>query len=325
MMRVTPLPHPSRRVVVAGTAAVIVLLVALLVSALRPTGAQLPDVDSPGERTLFGAHVRPNDRTEAGEKLALESLEAVLGRRLDIDHTFYPWDEEFPTWRERWDLRNGRIPMISWNGRGVYASDVAAGRYDPMIGERAANVAALGGTVLLRWFWEMDGNKKSEWAQSPSDYAAAFRHIRLVFENQGARNVRWVWCPNASAFADGRAQEFYPGPEHVDWICADGYNWAPGRSRDSWESFTEIFAGFYDWASDQKKPLMIGEFGVQERGPGEKAAWVRDATQAINTRFPRIRAVVYFDAHVDYDWRIRTSADAADAFRHMASELRRGE
>ena len=211
--------------------------------------------------------------------------------------------------------------MISWNGRGALAADIAAGRYDPMIAERAANIAALNRPVLIRWFWEMDGKKKSQWAQSPADYAAAFRHIRREFENEGAHNVQWVWCPNASAFTDGRAQEFYPGPEHVDWICADGYNWAPGRVGDSWESFTDIFSGFYDWASQQGKPLMIGEFGVQERDPGEKAAWVRDAAQAIKTTFPGIRAVVYFDAHVDHDWRMRTSPEAFEAFREMASGL----
>lgn len=296
------------------------LLVALVVRALGPDPVPRPDLDALPEGTLFGVHHRPEDRTERGEKLALEALESALGRRLDIDHSFYAWDKPFPTWRERWDLRGGRIPMISWNGRGAYASDIAAGHHDPLIAERAAGVGQLEHTVFIRWFWEMDGKKKSEWAQSPSDYVAAFRHIRQVFENESVYNVAWLWCPNASAFTDGRAQKFYPGPDDVDWICADGYNWAPGRSGDRWEGFAEIFAGFYEWASRQGKPLMIGEFGVQEGQSGQKAAWVRDATETIKTAFPRIRAVVYFDTHADYDWRMRTSKEAFRAFQEMATD-----
>ena len=189
-----------------------------------------------------------------------------------------------------------------------------------MIKQRARATQALGQPVLLRWFWEMDGNKKSQFAGTPDQYVAAWRHIVTIFRAEGADNVRWVWCPNASAFNDGTAQTFYPGDDFVDWTCADGYNWAPGRPGDDYRSFQDIFAGFYGWARLQKKPIMVGEFGVQERNPGEKAEWILAARDAVKSDFPLMRAVVYFDSNKDYDWALTTSDSAVAAFRQMAND-----
>jgi glycosyl hydrolase family 26 len=269
---------------------------------------------------LLGASTSPDHRSPLAEKLAVEQLEQRLGRLLDIDHNFYPWDEPFPTETERWDLQAGRIPMISWNGRNVTTSAIAAGGHDDLIRRRAQETRALGRPVLIRWFWEMDGSRKAEFAGAPGDYIAAWRHIIGLFRAEGADNVDWVWCPNASAFNDGEAQVFYPGDDFVDWTCADGYNWAPGRPGDDYRSFKDIFAGFYAWASLHDKPIMVGEFGVQERRPGEKAQWIADARQAIKTDFPRLRAIVYFNSNKDYDWRLTTSDIALDAFRSLAND-----
>lgn len=269
---------------------------------------------------LLGASTSPEQRGLAAEKSAVESLEQAIGRTLDINHNFYGWDEPFPSEVERWDLQAARIPMISWNGKGVMTRTIAAGEYDDLIRQRALATRALGRPVLIRWFWEMDGNKKADFAGTPEEYVAAWQRIVTVFRGEGADNVRWVWCPNASAFNDGDAQRFYPGDQFVDWTCADGYNWAPGRNGDDYRSFEEIFGGFYAWASLHNKPIMIGEFGVQERGRGEKAQWITDAGEAIKTEFPLIRAIVYFNANKEYDWRLTTSDSALEAFRRLAND-----
>ncbi|HEY4409342.1 MAG TPA: glycosyl hydrolase [Acidimicrobiia bacterium] len=269
---------------------------------------------------LLGASTSPDSRSIDAEKSAVDGLEGKIGRPLDIDHNFYTWDDAFPTEIERWDLQAGRIPMISWNGKNVQTTDIAAGRYDSLIKQRARATKALGKPVLVRWFWEMDGNKKSAFAGTPDQYVAAWRHIVTIFRNEGADNVRWVWCPNASAFNDGTAQTFYPGDDFVDWIAADGYNWAPGRSGDDYRSFQDIFGGFYGWARLQKKPIMVAETGVQERKPGEKADWILAARDAVKSDFPLMRAVVYFDSNKDYDWSLTSSDSAVAAFRQMAND-----
>jgi hypothetical protein len=269
---------------------------------------------------LLGASTSTEIRSLDAEKSAVAGLEQSIGRTLDIDHNFYGWDDPFPTASEQWDLQSGRIPMISWNGKGVTTRAIAAGQYDDLIRQRARDTKALGQSVLIRWFWEMDGNKKAEFAGKPEQYVAAWQHIVTIFRNSGADNVRWVWCPNASAFADGTAQQFYPGGDFVDWTCADGYNWAPGRAGDDYRSFKDIFGSFYYWAAPQNKPIMVGEFGVQERKPGDKAQWITDAREAVKTDFPLMKAVIYFNANKDYDWRLSTSDSALDAFRQMAND-----
>jgi hypothetical protein len=274
----------------------------------------------PTTGVLVGASTSPEIRGLSAEKAAVEELEQQIGRTLDINHNFYTWDEPFPSETERWDLQAGRIPMISWNGRGVTTKRIATGAYDDMIRQRARQTKALGEPVLIRWFWEMDGRKKAEWAGTPEEYVAAWRHIVRTFRDEAADNVRWVWCPNASAFNDGEAQLFYPGDDFVDWICADGYNWAPGRVGDEWESFKDIFGGFYGWAALHNKPIMVGEFGVQERNPGEKAQWITEAREAIKTDFPMMRAIVYFSSNADYDWRLTTSDSALQAFKDLAND-----
>ena len=87
-----------------------------------PTLPGLPSVSPPAGAApaepgaLFGAYVQGTGNDAAAQMTAVETRERDLGRRLAIDHHFYPWDKEFPTGREQADLRAGRIPMISWNG-----------------------------------------------------------------------------------------------------------------------------------------------------------------------------------------------------------------
>ena len=270
---------------------------------------------------LFGAYVQGESHTPARQMAAVERRERDIGRRLAIDHHFYPWEKEFPTVREEADLAAGRIPMISWNGTLNLGIDL--GLQDDLIKTRAAAVKALPGKVFIRWMWEMDGRKKADDTRHPALYVAAWRRIHDVFAAEGVTNVQWVWCPNATAFRSGderNAPAYYPGDEYVDWICADGYNWAPGRQGDQWRSFASIYGPFYAWGMARGKPLMVGEFGAQERAPGEKASWLTEAREALKTEFPGIKAVVYFDANKDYDWRVTSSPETLAAFRDMAND-----
>ncbi|MGH9038498.1 MAG: glycoside hydrolase family 26 protein, partial [Acidimicrobiia bacterium] len=284
----------------------------------RPAGPLVPAAGF-----YVGAYTKSVDGySEDKQRAAIEDLESHLGRRLHIDHHFYDWSKEFPSQSEPWDIQNGRIPMISWNGAGVASSAIAAGAYDGMIISRADAVKALGEPVFIRWFWEMDGNKKAQWAEGPANYTAAWRRIVDLFRARGATNAVWVWCPNASAFDDGKAQAFYPGANYVDWICADGYNFAPNRPGDRWRNFDEIFVHFYEQGAKLNKPMMIGEFGVLERDPGEKGAWFHYAHDVLAQKYPAIAALVYFNADsttngVYFDWRVKTSPESYEGFRYL--------
>jgi hypothetical protein len=279
----------------------------------RPVGVP-PGSLAPESGALLGAWVTPpGDFTRKGQRAAVTELEAQLGRRLDINHHFYRWDKPFPTEEERADLADGRIPMISWGDQDTRR--VAVGADDELIRQRADAVAALGRPVLLRWFWEMDGRRYRNVAHSSQEYVVAWRHLHDLFAERGADNVRWVWCPNATAFTDRTAQQFYPGDAYVDWVCADGYDYPWNTA-----SFEELFKAFHAWGAGTGKPLMVGEWGAVERSPGAKARWLAGAHAALKARMPGIAAVVYFDADREYDWRISTSPDSLAAFKAMAAD-----
>jgi hypothetical protein len=321
------MPTQSLRRVRSHHPWILAALATLLAAATLAPGARAGDA---ARKDAGGKVVPPKAGTwvgtyeeQSGSQLVKQNrlldLEELLGREVDVDHNYTGWNESFPGWREQWDIVHGRVPFVSWAK--ARTSAVNSGRYDGMIKQRAAEVKDFGHPILLEWFWEMDGNRNRHIAGSPASYIAAWRRIHRIFDRAGVTNVSWVWCPNAWGFATGDAQKYYPGDEYVDWICANGYNWAPDRKGDEWRSFEWIFQDFYDWAAGRGKPLMVGEFGVQERKPGEKAQWLREAADTLKTKFTEIKAVVYFNVKKRYDWRLDTNSSRG-AFKYLAKELR---
>ena len=279
---------------------------------------------APTQGTLFGIHTTP-DASSAKQPadMGITAMEADFGRRFDIDNHYYAWDEALPSWRDRWDLDQGRIPMLSWMGTST--KDTAAGKYDALFAQRADAIRALGKPVFLRWFWEADGVRpaKKKVAGSPAEYIAAWRHLHDLFAARGATNAVWVWCPVSLHFYTLTAQPFYPGDDVVDWICADGYNWAPGKPNLPYEAFQRLFQAFYDFGVRHGKPLMVGETGAQENNPGDKARWINAMHESVKAHYPNVEAFLYFDvddsgANGNYDWRLHSSPEAIGAFREMA-------
>lgn len=304
-------------------------LAALVVAVLAASCARFPHVDGskpPVPRTgaLTGAWFGPRgDQARAAEQALWTRREADAGRTYDIAQTFYRFDKPFPTWRESWHIQRGRTPLVTWGA--VSTSQVIAGRHDGTIRARAAGLRDLDAPVFLRFMAEMDGRAKAPLAESPQRFVAAWRRLHDIFQRTGARNVAFVWCPNAWAWDIGNAARWYPGDDVVDWTCADGYNWAPTRPGARWDRFERIFANFYEWGAAKGKPMMVGEFGAIERRPGEKAAWIADMARTLETRFPRVKALVYFDENRheqgrSFDWRLDSSSATYRAWNRLAAD-----
>jgi hypothetical protein len=277
---------------------------------------------APARGALFGAWVQPLDSSAANpQESAVTSFEQTIGRKLAIDHLYTHWGAPMPVAVAGWDLGNGTIPMITWAA--ARTDLIAAGRYDSLIRASALELKSLHRPVMLRWFPEMALPAYGQDAVSPASFVAAWRHMHAIFVAAGATNVRWVWCPNHNAFAQGIAQVYYPGNSYVDWVGTDGYNWALPVAM--WSSFAQIFEPFYKWGLPTGKPMIIGEYGTVEGAPGAKAAWFRQADQEIKTKFPALRAVVYFNSdHLNFDryfnWQVTSSKSALAAFRAFAND-----
>ncbi len=225
----------------------------------------------------------------------------------------------YPPELEQIDKR-GALPMISWepwntDGKPAKLWAIARGRYDGYL-RRSAHLAKLWGKpVMARFAQEMNGSW-APWEQghvgsTPRSFILAWRHVVSVFRRAGADNVIWVWCPNVNT---GHLQfmQYYPGDRWVDWAGLDGFNWGGSIG---WRSFSEIFAGSYEvLARETSKPIVIAETGSGQTG-GDKAAWVRSTFQRELQNFPRVRAVVWYNAVDRADFRIDSSPSALRAFR----------
>ena len=274
----------------------------------------------PDSGAWLGAWVSSREGySTAKRQAAILDLEASVGRKLAIDHDYVGWGDPLG-WQPAWDLRNGRMPLISFGSQGD-VREVAQGRHDVYLRGLAAQVRALGKPVFLRYAYEMDGVSNVGWVHSGRDYVAAWRHVHRLFDGLP---VTWVWSPNARAFGDPSRDvaQYWPGDDYVDWIAADGYNWYGCRGRKDWKEFGDIFRAFYHWGSARQKPLMIAEAGSTEdpADPGRKAAWLDRARAALKD-MPDVKAVVWFDSAKDCGtWWLDSTSHAFAAFQRFARD-----
>ena len=245
----------------------------------------------PARGAYFGAWVRQGAYNQPEQIAALDTLQGALGRRLDIVHSYLVWRGKFPTTSDSVAVSQGSTLLVSWTG--TDSSAVNSGNADRAIRQLARQIKAFGKPIFLEWRWEMDRPNLRAVVGTPEEFIAAWKHVRAIFAQQHVRNAAWVWCPTAKGFAPGgNAAAYYPGNAEVDWVCADAY---PGFG--PYRSFADTAQPFLSWASHHPKPVMIGEYGVQESyGPQQRAQWLRAAAKTVQDD-PQIKALVYFDAN----------------------------
>ncbi len=229
----------------------------------------------------------------------------------------------------------GATPLLTWEPydwtAGVDQPQYALARlrdgsYDPYLRRWADALRAWGKPVLLRFAHEMNGNWYP-WAEGVNgnargEYAATWRHIHDVFTSAGASNVSWVWSPNVSYTGSTPLGELYPGDGYVDWVALDGYNWGTTVSWHSWQRPEQVFdASLAELAAVAPgKPLMIAETASTEVG-GDKSVWIAELFEWAAQR-PEIEALVWFHYDKETDWRIDSSASAAEALALGLTRLR---
>ena len=237
--------------------------------------------------------------------------------------------------RSNFDAVSGRgaMPLLTWEpwnyADGVDQSAyslkaIAAGNHDAYITEWARDAGAWGKPFYLRFAHEMNGTWYP-WAagvngNTAADYVAAWQHVVTIFRQQGATNVRWVWCANVVYAGSTPLSQLYPGDAWVDWVALDGYNWGTSQSWSGWQSLANVFvASHNELARLTGKPMMISEVASAEAG-GNKATWI---TQGFLTdmakRLPRVRAIIWFNENKEADWHITSSTPAANAFNKVAT------
>lgn len=301
------------------------------------THASRARTSAPADRLYWGAQIGSHfTGTDAPwSRRATARFESITRKRVSLLQFSSPWAdcrrgrcEFFGFPRPAFDTvrKHGAIPVFGWASyavpmlemrRSYRLSAIAQGRYDGYVRQWARDAKRWGHPFFLRFNWEMNGDW-FPWSEGvngnrPGDFVRAWRHVHDVFAAVGARKVTWMWCPNADYAGSGTPiRELYPGDAYVDWTCIDGYN----RGKP-WKSFAAIYQSTYDLLRGlaPAKPIAVAEVASTEKG-GSKAAWITRMFRDLPIRFPKVRALVWFEKYDSHmDWPIETSKSARAAFR----------
>ncbi len=260
---------------------------------------------------------------------SIRRIDTAIGRHSGIVHWYAQWGDagsgNFAA-NQPWMLnavRNyssvgvtGSTPLITWEAWGPAPmtvanntfplTKIAAGSFDAYIDSWANGLRAYGGTVLLDFGHEMDGNWYP-WGygvngNTAAQYIAAFRHVHDRFILANATNVQFVWNPNVWNPAGVDQRTFYPGDAYVDWMAIDVYNW--GAAAGGWASLASALGSMTNIytrvAGLSNKPMMLAEWASAEPVAGDpagvtKGQWIVDAAGAMASQFPRLKAAIWFN------------------------------
>jgi len=234
--------------------------------------------------------------------------------------TWEPWLSDFAS------ERHSQIPLRDQRDRHGMAA-IASGEYDFYIDAWAADAAKFGRPIFIRFGHEMNDPYRYPWGpqnNTNAEFIAAWKHVVGRFRRAGANNVLWVWSPHV---AYKYWELYYPGSDYVDWVATGALNFGPIAQWSRWWSFREIFGQKEPMLASFGKPVMVAEFGSLAVG-GNRAGWYRDALDSLTSKYPKVRAVLFFnvknDQTVTYqkvDWTIDGDSTVLRAVRPLIAGL----
>lgn len=300
--------------------AIALLACAFFTFTTTSSGATAANAPLP-ERRWVGFYVAGAPGT-IGPLLEVEQKVAV---RAGVSNYFQSFEQGFSAAEAHSAISHGAMPLITLEFKqpGQPAIDldaIASGGCDWYLRPYARAAAAFGHEVWLRPMHEMNGNWYS-WGgtvgdNTPDDFIRAWRHVRDVFIQEGATNVKFVWCPNIESIPNTSANaiaRYWPGDTYVDYMALDGYNFGEGDGIH-WRSFESLYTPAYQTLiALSDKPMFIAETGCATNG-GDKAAWIAEMFRVIPQRFGRFIGMGWFHANCDRPWRVDTSVASVQAF-----------
>jgi hypothetical protein len=324
------LPRPGAGLLAATT--LLVVATATPAVALTDTGSAARTARPP----LFGAFV---DGMQA-EPSRLAEFEALVGARTAIASYYYGYGDVFPGPTEEFFADDGRRRvLVSWHMDGTRFAEWTAGEHDAYLDTIAAAASEHPHQVWVRPWPEMNGDwqrfQPTRSGDRPEggtyrEFRQAWRYVVDYLRDHGATNLRWVFNPAADTYEGTTdVERIWPGRRYVDVLGIDGFNWGADAAWGRWRTFDSIFRGMYRRLTDlhPKAPVWICEFASKEpRGvdgaPGDpdrsKAAWIRAAMD--RAAMPRVRAMVWFHALKERDWRVNSSRPALRAMRRALAD-----
>lgn len=271
---------------------------------------------------LFGAWIKPQNVGAKGLQQALGNFNKELGGSLGMQQYYTNENRgDVPdTAAMKANIQNGVTPMLSYRSKNY--ADVTAGKSDAYLAKLADSIKSTGGTVYLRMNWEMDGGKRQQFG-TPEEYKKSWQYVHDFMEERGVTNIKYVWTPNAEAFAGakdwhGDAKDYYPGDQYVDIIGADGYC---GIGNTAYRTPDEIFKDGLEFAREHGKEFLVGETGADEDlSEAEQVKFMQQIVQWAKNNSD-VKGICWFNAegpNGTYD--PMDSAKEWAAFKQMAND-----
>ncbi len=291
-----------------------------------------PTLVMPERGAYTGAYLATGDAEDEVSLEGIEEFEQQVGKHQAIIAFSSFWGEHhFPATQAQIVIAHGSVPLIYWspwdypyledpilqNGPDRFRlENILGGKFDDYIDQWADGVKALDVPVFVSLCNEMNGNW-FPWSAvyygagqpiagtdpplyvGPEYFKRAYRYIVDRVRARGAANVLWVFHvnnfpepyePNWNSFA-----QLYPGSDYVDWLGISVYGQM--TSEEKWVSFDDMIEKPYDELRqvDPNKPMMVTEWGVGEfPHGGDKGEWLADGFSHMESKFPRVRAAIYW-------------------------------
>ena len=263
------------------------------------------DAQSEAYRLGWGVFV-PDDRNGSSDLYTIKNM-AGSSRHYVLRFAAIDDKIQIPQLSEIHEM--GAIPILTlepWQpGAGPVQPDyqlsrIAAGSFDAQLDAWARNLAESGQPVILRFAHEMNTDRYP-WSvginnNTAGDYVAAWHHLRERFAQENARNVQFMWGPNAPYEGAASIAQTFPGTDAVDVLALDGYNWGDGDGH-TWKSPEENLRGRNRAVALSRPSSSDPDRGDRHRrraGVGvDKANWIADLVNFLG-RQDRVSGFVWF-------------------------------
>ena len=305
----------------------------------------------PEQGAYTGAYLDFGDSEDDVTLEQIEAFEGAVGKHQAIIASSSYWGEQtFPLRNLEIITRHNAIPLIYWSpwdkpyeqerGPDRFSLDaILAGKWDSYIDSWAAQAKAFGQPFFVAWGLEMNGTwfpwsgyfygggkeiSENVYA-GPELFKKVYRHVVDRVRAAGAKNIIWLFHVNNYSYPLdewNELKQYYPGDDYVDWLAMSAY----GKQfhRDPWISASDAMVYAYDdlCAISPAKPVMLAEWGIGEfPEAGDKARWITEAFQNMRTRFPRLKAAVFWNERWENEdgyysnLRVTSSVQSLDAYR----------
>jgi hypothetical protein len=187
-----------------------------------------------------------------------------------------------------------------WHAESTYTLQrIIDGEFDPDLRLWFQSARQFGSPLIVEYGTEVNGEWFSwngRWngggttgeygsdqeADGPERFRDAYRHLIRLSREEGARNILWVFHVNSGDAPDqdwNRLEQYYPGPEWIDWIGVSVYG-AQKPEEKAWPRFRDLMNLVYPRLNTlaPSTPVVICEFGATQGNPlGNQEMWAAEA------------------------------------------------